>query len=195
MEYVDLLLLYQNKDYLTIIETLSKKLDDFNKVSQKEFELWADCYIDMGKLDSAQSILSIAVIEEEIFELEEKLVEVNFLIKQLKLGFYDLKIGKLDTNFVKAIHIQLKKLLENNHLEEALLLMEDILNHTGEKQIPELWFGKLADQLFKVNERLIIYSKYKNILLDAIIYYYINTSKVYTENLSYIQKKRMSTFK
>ncbi|ANQ48680.1 hypothetical protein MY04_1303 [Flammeovirga sp. MY04] len=195
MEYVDLLLLYQNKDYLTIIETLSKKLDDFNKVSQKEFELWADCYINMGKLDSAQSILSIAVIEEEIFELEEKLVEVNFLIKQLKLGFHDLKKGNLDTNYVKALHIQLKKLLENNHLEEALLMMEDILHHTGEKQIPELWFGKIADQLFKVNERLIIYSKYKNILLDAIIYYYINTSKAFTENLSYIQKKRMSTFK
>ncbi|OHX65729.1 hypothetical protein [Flammeovirga pacifica] len=194
MEYVDLILQYQNKNYNAVIDSLSEKLDSFQEVSLKEFQLWAEAYLSIGKIESAQSILSIAVIEEGIIELEEDLIKLNNRLKQLKDGLKDLKTGIEESENIYIVKEQLKTLFDNYSFEEMLLLMEDILSCVGEKQIPQLWFGQMADQLFKANEQLILYSKYKSILLDAIIYYYINTSKVFTEDLNYIQKKRLRSF-
>lgn len=196
MSTKDLELLFEEKKYKEIISVYNQRLDNYERLALDDFILWSKCYEFQGDFESALYILSLCYIEE----INDKLLDIAYerlsiLQDQTFQAIIQLKEGVEESKDIDFLISTLNNLVENNIEDVLVAYMEDIFRVTKQQSIKKLWLGKLSEKIFfNLNDELILTSNQKDAILDAIIYYYISSSKVYDGKYSYINSLRGSVY-
>ncbi|NME69060.1 hypothetical protein [Flammeovirga aprica] len=196
MSIKDLGELFEEKKYNEIISIFNHRIDSFESLSLDEFLLWSRCYENQGDFESALYILSLCYIEEiNDRKLDNEYERLTVLQDRVFQAILQLKSGIEDSDDINFLIDTMHILVDNNVEDVLVAYLEDILRVTKDQSVKKLWLGKLSEDIFfKLDNQLVMTSNQKNAILDAIIYYYISSSKVYDGKYAYIRSIRNNTF-
>ncbi|MBD0403973.1 hypothetical protein [Flammeovirga sp. EKP202] len=195
MSIKDLGNLFDDKKYDEIISFFNQRIDTFEHLSLDEFLLWSKCYENQGDFESALYILSLCYIEEiNDLQLDTEFERLTVLQDRVFQAILQLKSGIEESEDIDFLIETMHALVENNVEDVLVAYLEDILRVTKHHSIKKLWLGKLSEDIFfNLDNQLVLTSNQKNAILDAIIYYYISSSKVYDGRYAYIRSIRNNT--